>query len=78
MRTGLEGAGLTKTQKILYCILVVGGRYAWARLQLISAFQRWGDRQRVNISEVERPNSQIPGITLRLIITAFLVAGNKF
>lgn len=48
VRTGLEGAGLTKTQKILYCLFVVGGRYAWARLQLISAFQRWGDRQRTS------------------------------
>lgn len=47
VRTGLEGAGLSKLQKILYCFFIVGGRYAWARLQLVSAFQRWGDRQRV-------------------------------
>ncbi|XP_024537184.1 peroxisome biogenesis protein 2 isoform X1 [Selaginella moellendorffii] len=44
VRTGLEGPGLTALQKIFYCLALVGGRYGWARLQLVSAFQRWGDR----------------------------------
>eukprot|EP00250_Pteridium_aquilinum_P006359 c16301_g1_i1 orf=514-1479(-) len=43
VRTGLEGPGLTKFQKIGYCVALVGGRYGWARLQMISAFRRWGD-----------------------------------
>lgn len=43
VRTGLEGPGLTRYQKIGYCLAMVGGRYGWARLQMISAFRRWGD-----------------------------------
>ncbi|MCO5571821.1 hypothetical protein L7F22_025569 [Adiantum nelumboides] len=43
VRTGLEGPGLTKIQKIGYCLALVGGRYGWARLQMFSAFHRWGD-----------------------------------
>jgi hypothetical protein len=47
VRTGLEGPGLTKSQKLWYCLAMVGGRYSWGRLQLISAFHRWGDQERV-------------------------------
>lgn len=43
VRTGLEGPGLTKFQKLAYCLAVVGGRYGWARLQMILSFLRWGD-----------------------------------
>jgi hypothetical protein len=46
VRTGLEGPGLTKSQKLWYCLAMVGGRYSWGRLQLISAFHRWGDQER--------------------------------
>lgn len=43
VRTGLEGPGLTVSQKIWYCVATVGGQYLWARLQSFSAFRRWGD-----------------------------------
>ncbi|KAL5232379.1 hypothetical protein ABZP36_031155 [Zizania latifolia] len=43
VRTGLEGPGLSVSQKILYCISTVGGRYIWSCLQSFSAFRRWGD-----------------------------------
>ncbi|XP_042486855.1 peroxisome biogenesis protein 2-like isoform X1 [Macadamia integrifolia] len=43
VRTGLEGPGLTISQKIWYCFATVGGQYIWARLQSFSAFRRWGD-----------------------------------
>ncbi|KAL5822817.1 hypothetical protein ACOSQ4_020717 [Xanthoceras sorbifolium] len=45
VRTGLEGPGLTVTQKLWYCIATVGGQYIWARLQSFSAFRRWGDSE---------------------------------
>ncbi|XP_073318191.1 peroxisome biogenesis protein 2 [Primulina huaijiensis] len=45
VRTGLEGPGLTVSQKIWYCIATVGGQYVWARLQSFSAFRRWGDTE---------------------------------
>ncbi|XP_077211350.1 pex2/Pex12 N-terminal domain-containing protein / zinc finger (C3HC4-type RING finger) family protein [Tasmannia lanceolata] len=45
VRTGLEGPGLTVSQKIWYCIATVGGEYIWARLQSFSAFRRWGDSE---------------------------------
>ncbi|KZV58188.1 peroxisome biogenesis protein 2 [Dorcoceras hygrometricum] len=45
VRTGLEGPGLTVSQKILYCVATVGGQYIWARLQSFSAFRRWGDTE---------------------------------
>ncbi|KAE8657611.1 Peroxisome bioproteinsis protein 2 [Hibiscus syriacus] len=44
-RTGLEGPGLTITQKMWYCIAAVGGQYIGARLQSFSAFRRWGDSE---------------------------------
>ncbi|KAG1330420.1 peroxisome biogenesis protein 2 [Cocos nucifera] len=43
VRTGLEGPGLSVSQKIWYCLTTVGGRYIWSRLQSFSAFRRWGD-----------------------------------
>ncbi|CAA7402763.1 unnamed protein product [Spirodela intermedia] len=43
VRTGLEGPGLSISQKIWYCLATVGGQYIWARLQSFSAFRRWGD-----------------------------------
>ncbi|XP_027069189.1 peroxisome biogenesis protein 2-like isoform X2 [Coffea arabica] len=43
VRTGLEGPGLTVSQKLWYCVATVGGQYLWARLQSFSAFRRWGD-----------------------------------
>ncbi|KAK9102752.1 hypothetical protein Sjap_020006 [Stephania japonica] len=45
VRTGLEGPGLTVSQKIWYCLATVGGQYIWARLQSFSAFRRWGDSE---------------------------------
>ncbi|KAK9148648.1 hypothetical protein Scep_007405 [Stephania cephalantha] len=45
VRTGLEGPGLTMSQKIWYCLATVGGQYIWARLQSFSAFRRWGDSE---------------------------------
>ncbi|KAF5190213.1 Peroxisome biogenesis protein [Thalictrum thalictroides] len=45
VRTGLEGPGLTTSQKIWYCLASVGGQYIWARLQSFSAFRRWGDSE---------------------------------
>ncbi|XP_042036497.1 peroxisome biogenesis protein 2-like isoform X1 [Salvia splendens] len=45
VRMGLEGPGLTVSQKIWYCIATVGGQYIWARLQSFSAFRRWGDTE---------------------------------
>lgn len=47
VRTGLEGPGLTVSQKVWYCIATVGGQYIWARLQSFSAFRRWGDTEQV-------------------------------
>ncbi|XP_078431829.1 pex2/Pex12 N-terminal domain-containing protein / zinc finger (C3HC4-type RING finger) family protein isoform X2 [Wolffia australiana] len=43
VRTGLEGQGLSRSQKIWYCLATVGGQYIWARLQSFSAFRRWGE-----------------------------------
>ncbi|KAK3137185.1 hypothetical protein QOZ80_5BG0448910 [Eleusine coracana subsp. coracana] len=45
VRTGLEGPGLSVSQKILYCISTVGGQYIWSRLHSFSAFRRWGDSE---------------------------------
>ncbi|XP_010539489.1 PREDICTED: peroxisome biogenesis protein 2 [Tarenaya hassleriana] len=45
VRTGLEGTGLTVSQKIWYCVASVGGQYLWSRLQFFSAFRRWGDSE---------------------------------
>ncbi|MQM09082.1 hypothetical protein Taro_041948 [Colocasia esculenta] len=45
VRTGLEGPGLSISQKIWYCLSTVGGQYLWARLQSFSAFRRWGDSE---------------------------------
>lgn len=45
VRTGLEGPGLTTSQKIWYCLASVGGQYVWSRLQSFSAFRRWGDTE---------------------------------
>eukprot|EP00262_Sarcandra_glabra_P004994 TRINITY_DN16231_c1_g2_i1.p1 TRINITY_DN16231_c1_g2~~TRINITY_DN16231_c1_g2_i1.p1 ORF type:complete len:353 (+),score=36.77 TRINITY_DN16231_c1_g2_i1:69-1127(+) len=45
VRTGLEGPGLSFSQKIWYCLATVGGQYIWARLQSFSAFRRWGDSE---------------------------------
>jgi hypothetical protein len=48
VRTGLEGPGLSVSQKIFYCISFVGGQYVWSRLQSFSAFRRWGDYEQVD------------------------------
>lgn len=50
VRTGLEGPGLSFSQKIWYCLTTVGGRYIWSRLQSFSAFRRWGDFEQVIMS----------------------------
>ncbi|PIN12245.1 putative E3 ubiquitin ligase [Handroanthus impetiginosus] len=50
VRTGLEGPGLTVSQKIWYCIATVGGQYIWARLQSFSAFRRWGDTEQRSLA----------------------------
>lgn len=42
VRTGMEGPGLTRFQKLGYCLALVGGRYGWTRLQMMSAFRQWG------------------------------------
>ncbi|XP_021302048.1 peroxisome biogenesis protein 2 isoform X3 [Sorghum bicolor] len=44
-KEGLEGPGLSVSQKIFYCISFVGGQYIWSRLQSFSAFRRWGDSE---------------------------------
>uniref|UniRef100_A0A0D9WEK7 RING-type E3 ubiquitin transferase (cysteine targeting) n=1 Tax=Leersia perrieri TaxID=77586 RepID=A0A0D9WEK7_9ORYZ len=44
-KEGLEGPGLSVSQKILYCVSTVGGQYIWSRLQSFSAFRRWGDSE---------------------------------
>lgn len=49
VRTGLEGPGLSVSQKIFYCISSVGGQYIWSRLQSFSAFRRWGDSEQVTL-----------------------------
>lgn len=50
VRTGLEGPGLTASQKIWYCVASVGGQYLFSRLQSFSAFRRWGDSEQVSSS----------------------------
>ncbi|KAK4410546.1 Peroxisome biogenesis protein 2 [Sesamum angolense] len=50
VRTGLEGPGLTISQKVWYCIATVGGQYIWARLQSFSAFRRWGDTEQRSLA----------------------------
>lgn len=47
VRTGLEGPGLSVSQKLWYCITTVGGQYIWSRVQSFSAFRRWGDSEQV-------------------------------
>ncbi|KAJ6851857.1 peroxisome biogenesis protein 2 isoform X1 [Iris pallida] len=50
VRTGLEGPGLSASQKIWYCLTTVGGQYLWARLQSFSAFRTWGDSDRRSLA----------------------------
>ncbi|KAK1312085.1 Peroxisome biogenesis protein 2 [Acorus calamus] len=50
VRTGLEGPGLTTSQKLWYCFSIVGGQYIWARLQSFSAFRRWGDSEQRSLA----------------------------
>ncbi|XP_072999596.1 peroxisome biogenesis protein 2 [Typha latifolia] len=50
VRTGLEGPGLSASQKIWYCLSTVGGQYIWSRLQSFSAFRRWGDSERRSLA----------------------------
>lgn len=52
VRTGLEGPGLSVSQKIWYCLSTVGGQYLWSRLQSFSAFRRWGDSEQVMLQSV--------------------------
>ncbi|XP_073526457.1 uncharacterized protein [Phyllobates terribilis] len=51
VRTGLEGPGLTVTQKLWYCIATVGSQYIWSRLQSFSAFRRWSDSDQRSIPQ---------------------------
>ncbi|EPS60255.1 hypothetical protein M569_14547 [Genlisea aurea] len=50
VRMGLEGPGLTVSQKIWYCIATAGGQYIWSRLQSFSAFRRWGDTEQRSLA----------------------------
>lgn len=50
VRTGLEGPGLTKSQKLWYCLAIVGGHYGWTRLQSFSAFRSWGNSEQTSWS----------------------------
>nr|CAD1842413.1 unnamed protein product [Ananas comosus var. bracteatus] len=50
VRTGLEGPGLSVSQKIWYCLSTVGGQYLWSRLQSFSAFRRWGDSEQRSLA----------------------------
>ncbi|XP_057867144.2 peroxisome biogenesis protein 2 isoform X2 [Cryptomeria japonica] len=45
VRTGLEGPGLTRSQKLWYCLATIGGQYGWTRLQSFSAYRSWGDSE---------------------------------
>lgn len=42
-RSGVEGPGLSRRQRGLYCLGAVVLRYAWARLGHHAAAQHWGD-----------------------------------
>lgn len=44
-KTGVEGPGLSTRQRLAYGLVLVGGRYVWARLSLLAAAQRWGDAE---------------------------------
>ncbi|CAL8468457.1 g7997 [Coccomyxa elongata] len=44
--SGLEGAGLTGTQRSMYGLGVVLLRYIWARTDQLAATQHWGDQPR--------------------------------
>ncbi|KAJ8478981.1 hypothetical protein OPV22_022708 [Ensete ventricosum] len=50
VRTGLEGPGLSVSQKIWYCLTTVGGQYLWSRVQSFSAFRRWGDSEQRSLA----------------------------
>jgi peroxin-2 len=41
--SGVEGPGLSPTQRSLYCLGAVVLRYAWGRLGQYAAGQHWGD-----------------------------------
>ncbi|XP_074557878.1 peroxisome biogenesis protein 2 isoform X2 [Curcuma longa] len=49
-KTGLEGPGLSVSQKLWYCITTVGGQYIWSRVQSFSAFRRWGDSEQRSLA----------------------------
>lgn len=44
-KTGVEGPGLSVAQRLAYGIVLVGGRYVWARLSLLAAAQHWADAE---------------------------------
>ncbi|WOL02193.1 hypothetical protein Cni_G10912 [Canna indica] len=50
VRTGLEGPGLSASQKIWYCLTIVGGQYIWSRVQTFSAFRRWGNSEQRSLA----------------------------
>ncbi|WOL00804.1 hypothetical protein Cni_G09517 [Canna indica] len=50
VRTGMEGPGLSVSQKIWYCLTTVGGQYLWSRVQSFSAFRRWGDSEQRSVA----------------------------
>jgi hypothetical protein len=68
VRTGLEGPGLTPSQKVVYAAMLIGGRYAWLRINSTSALQRWGDRDRVKLCRLELKN----WVTSKKISLSFL------
>eukprot|EP00897_Mesotaenium_endlicherianum_P008796 jgi/Mesen1/7945/ME000422S07096 len=84
VRTGLEGPGLTATQKILYCLLTVGVRYATTRVSMMSAFQRWGDRNRRAYRHLARAGKvrtglEGPGLTAtQKILYCLLTVGVRY
>eukprot|EP00252_Welwitschia_mirabilis_P026444 TRINITY_DN8688_c0_g1_i2.p1 TRINITY_DN8688_c0_g1~~TRINITY_DN8688_c0_g1_i2.p1 ORF type:complete len:219 (+),score=19.51 TRINITY_DN8688_c0_g1_i2:112-768(+) len=45
VKTGLEGPGLMRSQKLWYCLIIVGGHYGWSKLQSFSAFRSWGSSE---------------------------------
>ncbi|KAF8407077.1 hypothetical protein HHK36_006202 [Tetracentron sinense] len=50
VRTGLEGPGLTVSQKLWNCFANVGGQYIWFRLQSFSSFRRWGNSEQRSLA----------------------------
>lgn len=43
-RTGVEGPGLSRAQRILYCLGAIGLPYVWIKVNRLSAAGHWGDQ----------------------------------